>query len=211
MVGAFVSRAANANISRCDSERALTSAEDPLLELFAVDVSETEDGARKDAAVIAASPTTVTGAGLATKLAALNVNANESDSSAPVKSKVDALALGARKKTMESVLLKKATPRLSGEDFEILDLKTPFSLKPVTPSAMQTGGSGNDLGIFFKEAQHAPALKTIYESSSMDKSVLEVQLHGLNRQLENFESSLAEYDELVRTLETASESETENM
>lgn len=122
----------------------------------------------------------------------------------------------------------------SNEDFEILDLKTPFSAKMGDPTG--------DLGVFFRE----PPLKTINEV--VDSSPISSQLRGakprdtgiqgarktdlpqentqeveeeeeetselgyltshLSQQLHTYESRLAEYDDMLKNLET-SESESE--
>ncbi|TRY66927.1 hypothetical protein TCAL_08037 [Tigriopus californicus] len=121
----------------------------------------------------------------------------------------------------------------SNEDFELLDLKTPFSAKMGDPSG--------DLGVFFRE----PPLKTIKEvvdsspvcSQSRDPpKPIDLDMQGarkrdpqpecdneideeesselgyltshLSQQLHTYESRLAEYDDMLKNLET-SESESE--
>ena len=103
------------------------------------------------------------------------------------------------------------------EDFQYLDLKTPFAHKSNDPT---TG----DLGVFFKDTP--PQLNAIKESlnesgprgatallhpKEVDDSdsntnsagnIVQTQLESLTDQLSHFETNLAEYDEMLKTLET---------
>lgn len=70
------------------------------------------------------------------------------------------------------------------DDFILVDLKTPFA-----------GSNANtDLGLFYRECQSAPPLHTF--SSDGEPSVAE-QVGDLTKQLEAFETSLQEYDNII--------------
>ncbi|XP_014278229.1 autophagy-related protein 13 homolog isoform X1 [Halyomorpha halys] len=78
------------------------------------------------------------------------------------------------------------TPRsLSHDDFIMVDLKTPFA-----------GSNANtDLGVFYRECQSAPQL----EGFSTEPTLAE-QVGDLTEQLEQFEVSLKEYDNVITEL-----------
>jgi len=67
------------------------------------------------------------------------------------------------------------------EPFIMVDLKTPFA-----------GSNANtDLGLFYRECQSAPPLQTFQEESVAE------QIGDLSQQLEAFETSLQEYDNII--------------
>lgn len=66
-------------------------------------------------------------------------------------------------------------------DFILLFQKTPFA-----------GSNANtDLGLFYRECQSAPPLQTFTEDSAAE------QIGDLTKQLEAFETSLQEYDNII--------------
>ncbi|KAL1517296.1 hypothetical protein ABEB36_001078 [Hypothenemus hampei] len=72
----------------------------------------------------------------------------------------------------------------TGDDFIMVDLKTPFAKPP---------GEKFELTKFFREWQQAPSLETF-------KDVPPVDATDLQKQLETFESDLNEFDSIVQTL-----------
>ena len=83
-------------------------------------------------------------------------------------------------------------------------LETPFSVAGNT-----LDNPRGDLGVFFKEVQSAPQIMT--ECNEMTDACLEVQLNSLGDQLMAYENKSAEYDDLLKMLEsTAMTSESES-
>ncbi|KAL1130609.1 hypothetical protein AAG570_011851 [Ranatra chinensis] len=82
------------------------------------------------------------------------------------------------------------TPRppsvASHDDFIMVDLKTPFA-----------GSNANtDLGLFYRECQSAPPL----QGSGAEEPTVAEQVGDLTRQLEAFESSLLDYDNVITSI-----------
>ncbi|RZF48699.1 hypothetical protein LSTR_LSTR011186 [Laodelphax striatellus] len=73
----------------------------------------------------------------------------------------------------------------SATDFIMVDLRTPFA-----------GSNANtDLGVFYRECQAAPPLQGFQEEPTIAE-----QVGDLTKQLELFETSLQEYDNVITTL-----------
>lgn len=81
------------------------------------------------------------------------------------------------------------------------DIKTPFSTE---------NESNSDLGVFFKDVQNAPHLNISPTAAPVQAANVSVEEDSLdiNDQLASFEENLAEFDDMLKTLET-SESESE--
>jgi len=86
------------------------------------------------------------------------------------------------------------------QDFVMVDLKTPFAQQP---AAIEGASNTSDptLGSFFKEVSSAPVL------NSLPVAGVENQLDMWSSQLNSFEASLAEYDDLLNQIGSGSEAE----
>ena len=89
-------------------------------------------------------------------------------------------------------------------------LNTPFSVA----NAEYRNNPEGDLGVFFKEVQAAPQLRstTLERCDDMTETSLEAQLTSLCDELSLYENKSEEYEELLKVLEataTTSESESE--
>ncbi|XP_076058145.1 autophagy-related 13 isoform X2 [Oratosquilla oratoria] len=80
------------------------------------------------------------------------------------------------------------------EDFVMVDLKTPFG---------DQGESGSDLGAFLRECKNAPQLH-LFSETAMQQYDDQDTLCDLSKQLQSFEESMEEYNELVRSLHSDS-------
>merc|ERR1712059_22578 len=89
------------------------------------------------------------------------------------------------------------------QDFVMVDLKTPFAQQ--TTSTMEGAGTSSDptLGSFFKEVSAAPHLASLSSHPMMDQADM------WSSQINNFEASLAEYDDLLNQMGSGSEAEQE--
>lgn len=83
-----------------------------------------------------------------------------------------------------NVTTQEASMVSTGDDFIMVDLKTPFA-KP--------SGEKFELTKFFREWQQAPLLETF-------KELPPIEVTDLQKQLETFESDLNEFDSIVQTL-----------
>lgn len=89
------------------------------------------------------------------------------------------------------------------QDFVMVDLKTPFAQQ--TTSTMEGAGTSSDptLGSFFKEVSAAPHLASLSSHPMVDQADM------WSSQINNFEASLAEYDDLLNQMGSGSEAEQE--
>lgn len=195
----------------------------PLLELFTVDVSDSENADK------------ATGMKASAKLQGPNLEDKMQQMTLDNKGKPTPQTGAIRKinfdEPMEGAQAAKAVPK--SDDFVMLDFKTPFSggARPSSAAAdlcQSSISTASDLGIFFKEVATAPNLRSsivsplktlkketpnepliINEEEDENAFTLQNQLRNLNEDLTSYEMSLSEYDNMLRNLDSNSESEFE--
>jgi len=91
------------------------------------------------------------------------------------------------------------------QDFVMVDLKTPFAQQAAADGAAGLSSSDPTLGSFFKEVSAAPQL-----TSFPDGSNLTDQVEMWSSQINTFEASLLEYDDLLNQMGSGSEAEQES-
>jgi len=91
------------------------------------------------------------------------------------------------------------------QDFVMVDLKTPFAQQAAAEGASALSSSDPTLGSFFKEVSTAPQLTSFPESSNLSD-----QVEMWSSQINTFEASLVEYDELLNQMGSGSEPEQES-
>jgi len=93
------------------------------------------------------------------------------------------------------------------QDFVMVDLKTPFAQQAAAAAEGASGLSSSDptLGSFFKEVSAAPQLTSLPQGSNLTE-----QVEIWSSQINTFEASLLEYDDLLNQMGSGSEAEQES-
>jgi len=93
------------------------------------------------------------------------------------------------------------------QDFVMIDMKTPFAQADASTSAPIgfSPGSSSDpsLGSFFKDVSAAPQLTTLTEQTDLVS-----QMESVSQQLDNYESRMNEYDDLLQMMGSGDEADT---
>jgi len=89
----------------------------------------------------------------------------------------------------------------------MVDLKTPFAQQAAAAAEGASGLSSSDptLGSFFKEVSAAPQLTSLPQGSNLTE-----QVEIWSSQINTFEASLLEYDDLLNQMGSGSEAEQES-
>lgn len=147
--------------------------------------------------VVTRAPTKTASKGVRNLTELLDQEKSKEEAAAAGGGPTTAAKLGLARKTSGASLF--GTSEIS-QDFVMVDLKTPFAQPP---AALEGASNPSDptLGSFFKEVSSAPAL------SSLPVAGVENQLDMWNSQLNSFEASLAEYDDLLNQIGSGSDGE----